>query len=298
MNAINKIAVIGTGNMGSPMALNLVRHGFEVYAYDIVTSKLDPLQAEGIVPCSSHRHALEHVDAVLTMLPTGVEVEQVYREEVFVHGKSGMLCIDSSTIDLKDAQNIHHLARESGFDFIDAPVSGGTVGAATGNLTFMVGGSDDALERATPALQVMGAKTAHCGEGGMGQAAKMCNNMMLGIQMASVVEGFHLARKVGLSDEKLFEVATNSSANCFSLTTFCPVSNLVPTSPSNNDFQPGFSTNLMLKDMKIALNAADAAALPLNLAPLAASLYQQFSDDDCGDLDFSAIFQLYGTDTT
>ena len=157
----------------------------------------------------------------------------------------------------------------------------------------MVGGAEAALERARPLLEAMGSRIAHCGGAGMGQAAKMCNNMMLGIQMASVVEAFHLARRVGLSDEKLFEVVTNASGNCWSLTTFCPVPNLVPTSPSNNDFKAGFATALMLKDMGLALNAAEQAGLPLEVAPVAAELYQRFKDAGNGETDFSAIMQLY-----
>ena len=286
------IAIIGTGNMGAPMSINLAQAGFDVNAFDIVSEKMRPLNQYGIKTCTSHQEALENAEVVLTMLPTGAEVLQVYADEVFNHGSPAAILIDSSTIDLKDARKVHAQAAAMGFKMLDAPVSGGTVGAASGRLTFMVGGDAEVVASVDPVFEAMGAKNIHCGGPGMGQAAKMCNNMMLGIQMASVVEGFHLADSVGLSNDKLYEVALNSSGNCFSLTTFCPVPDLVPASPSNNGFKPGFSTDLMLKDMKIALKAAEAASLDLSVARLAASLYQTFSDEGSGDLDFSAIFKM------
>lgn len=286
------IAVIGTGNMGAPMSINLARAGFQVKVFDIIPEKMTPLKQHGIAAAKDHKDAVSDADIVLTMLPTGVEVKQVYFDQAIKHSPSHSLFIDSSTIDLKDAQQVHAAAESKGFEMLDAPVSGGTGGAASGTLTFMVGGSQQNLDRAAPALSAMGSRVVHCGDGGMGQAAKMCNNMMLGIQMASVVEGFHLARRVGLSDQKLYEVASSSSGNCFSLTTFCPVPDIVDVAPSNNKYQPGFSTDLMLKDMRLALNAAQQQRLELNVAPIAASLYQRFSDRGHGGLDFSAIFKL------
>lgn len=286
------IAVIGTGNMGAPMSRNLAAAGFQVRVFDIVREKMLPLAAAGIHVCDSHQQAMAGADLVLTMLPTAVEVRDVFERHSIRHAMPGCLLVDSSTIDLEDARRLHQRASDAGFPMLDAPVSGGTAGAASGKLTFMVGGEADTLSMAGPALDAMGARTIHCGGPGMGQAAKMCNNMMLGIQMASVVEGFHLARRVGLSNEKLYEVASTSSADCFSLTAFCPVPDVVPASPANRDYRPGFSTDLMLKDMGIALNAADQLALPLTLAPVAEALYRRFRDDGFGDLDFSAIYRL------
>ncbi len=287
-----KIAVIGTGNMGAPMAINLSAANHRVRAFDIVASKMRALEPHGITAAASHHDAVDGAEIIITMLPTAVEVKQVYVDEIFLHGNKGCTLIDSSTIDLKDAKEIHRRAREYGFNMIDAPVSGGTVGAATGNLTFMVGGEQQALSLAAPVLDIMGATTIHCGAAGMGQAAKMCNNMMLGIQMASVVEGFHLAKRVGLTNAKLFEVATSSSGNCWSLTAFCPVPDLAPASPANNNFQAGFATDLMLKDMGIALNAAKEVDLDLEVAPVAAEIYRHFSQMGNGELDFSAIYKL------
>ncbi len=278
--------------MGAPMSINLAKAGHHVKVFDIVPEKMAPLKVHGIAAAEDHRSAVVDADIILTMLPTGVEVKEVYFEQAMQHAAAGSILIDSSTIDLNDAHAVHVVAKDKGFLMIDAPVSGGTAGAAAGTLTFMVGGSEHALNTASPALSAMGARVVHCGDAGMGQAAKMCNNMMLGIQMASVVEGFHLARRVGLSNEKLYEVASSSSGNCFSLTAFCPIPGIVEVSPSNNDYRPGFSTDLMLKDMRLALNAAQQKRLDLDMAPIAADLYQQFSDDGNGDLDFSAIYKM------
>lgn len=286
------VAVIGTGNMGSPMAINLARAGLQVCAYDIVGDKTSALVRHGIVACSSHREAVENAGFVLTMLPAGEEVRDVYLNQVLGHAPADCIMIDSSTIDLNDAQAIHKAAKENNYLMLDAPVSGGTAGAAAGKLTFMVGGEESTMEASRNVLDAMGARIIYCGEGGMGQAAKMCNNMMLGIQMASVAEGFQLARRVGLSDQKLYDVASSSSANCFSLTAFCPVPDVVETCPANNEFRPGFSTDLMLKDMRLALSAATRTGITFDLAPVAASLYEAFSDTGNGGLDFSGVFRM------
>ncbi len=276
--------------MGAPMSLNLVKAGFSVKAYDLVEEKLDALVPQGVHKCHSHAQAIENADAILTMLPTSVEVKDVYQNHVLPLEPTQSILIDCSTIDLTDAKELHQIVQSQGFSMLDAPVSGGTVGAANGTLTFMVGGSPEHIKAASALFDAIGESTIHCGEGGMGQAAKMCNNMMLGIQMASVAEGFKLAQHCGLTSEKLFEVATQSSGNCFSLTTFCPIPNIVPTSPSSNDYQPGFSTGLMLKDMNLALNAAKNANLNLQTATVAKQIYQSFSDQGNGHKDFSAVF--------
>ncbi len=287
------IAVIGTGNMGAPMAINLAAAGFNVNAFDIEKGKLQPLVEHGVTACHSHMEAIERADMILTMLPSGVEVTDVFCQHIFNRAHTDTLLVDSSTIDLKTAQSLHREAALGGYAMIDAPVSGGTAGAESGNLTFMVGGEAASLDRATSVLEAMGAKTIHCGEGGMGQAAKMCNNLMLGIQMISVAEGYRLAQKTGLSEQTLYDVAANSSGNCAALTAFNPIPNLLPNTPSSRDYQPGFSNNLMLKDMKLALNAASQTETPLDIAPVATNLYQKFSDAGFGELDFSAIFNLH-----
>lgn len=286
------IAVIGTGNMGAPMSIHLARAGFDVRAYDIIESKLEPLEPEGVQAASDHADAVQTADAVLTMLPTGVEVKDVFEHSLFNHCQPNTLLIDSSTIELGDAQSLHATAKERGFRMLDAPVSGGTVGAHNAALTFMVGGDQNTLESARPVFEAMGKSIIHCGADGMGQAAKMCNNLMLGIQMASVAEGFSLAERVGLDAKTLYEVATMSSGNCFALTTFCPVPDLVATAPSTNGFKPGFSTDLMLKDMKIGLKAAKESKLDLPLAPHALAQYARFSQTGEGGTDFSGIIKL------
>ncbi len=300
MNTENKItpktvAIIGTGNMGAPMAINLARAGFTVRAFDIVAAKLSPLVEFGVVACNSHQDAVDSASVILTMLPTGKEVADVYQNHVFGKVNHQTVLVDSSTIDLKTALDMHSLAAESGYSMLDAPVSGGTAGAQSGNLTFMVGGEPDQLQSVRAALGAMAGKIIHCGAKGMGQAAKMCNNLMLGIQMMSVAEGFRLAQAVGLSEETLYDVALNSSGNCAALTAFNPIPGLLPNTPSSNNYQPGFSNDLMLKDMNLALAAGEEASIPLDLTKSAGALYQAFSDSGRGALDFSAIFNLHQT---
>lgn len=284
------IAIIGTGNMGNPMAVNLKKSGFDVRAYDLIETRMDNLVPLGIVKTASHAAAIEAADFVLTMLPSGVEVSEVYEQQILKYAKPEALLIDSSTIDTRESKDIHAAARRAGYSSLDAPVSGGTVGAHNGALSFMVGGEKEDLDRAMPLFEAMGKAVVHCGSGGLGQAAKMCNNMMLAIQMSSVAEGFKLAEKSGLSHAKLFEVATQSSGNCFALTTFCPIPDIVPTAPSTSDYQPGFTAELMLKDLTLALNAAQDANLDLSSAKAVAPRYQQLVDQGRSDLDFSAIF--------
>ncbi|MFT5260167.1 MAG: 3-hydroxyisobutyrate dehydrogenase [Saprospiraceae bacterium] len=289
---IKKIAVIGTGNMGGPMAANLAKAGFEVSIFDIVESKMLAIAEHGITVCQNHSQAVSDADLVLTMLPTGIEVGNVFINQLFKHCSSSCLLIDSSTIDINDARQIHQLAIDKGFAMLDAPVSGGTVGAVNGALSFMVGGETESVERAQPAFEALGKAVVHCGKGGMGQAAKMCNNLMLGIQMISVAEGFRLAQEVGLNEQTLFDVATASSGDCFALRTFCPIPNLVETAPSTNNFKPGFSSELMLKDMNLALSAAKTAGIELPLGEDAASQYQTLVETGQAGADFSSVIKL------
>ena len=290
--SINKIAVIGTGNMGAPMATNLAKAGFDVSVFDLVESKMQAIAEHGITVCDSHQQAISDAEIVWTMLPTGIEVGDVFNNHLFKHCNTDCLLVDSSTIDLNDARAIHQSAAENGFKMLDAPVSGGTVGAHNGALSFMVGGDADSLLIAQPAFDAMGKTVVHCGKGGMGQAAKMCNNLMLGIQMISVAEGFRLAQEVGLNEQTLFDVATASSGDCFALRTFCPIPDLVETSPSTNGFKPGFSSELMLKDLSLALNAAKAAGIDLPFGDNAAEQYRTLVESGDARMDFSSVIKL------
>ena len=287
------IAVIGTGNMGAPMSLNLVRGGFTVKAYDIVEEKTRALEKDGVIACGSHAEAIIDSDAVLTMLPSEVEVREVVCGPVFENAAADTIVIDSSTINLDDARELHALSQEKDLRFLDAPVSGGTMGAASGNLTFMVGGETSTLQAARKIFEPMAKNIIHCGGPAMGQATKMCNNLMLGIQMASVAEAFNLARRVGLDEAKLFEVAGQSSGNCAAMNVFCPVPGLVESAPSSNDYLPGFTAALMLKDMNLALAAAQRNTLDLNTGKTARKLYQQMVDEGDAEIDFSSIYRLF-----
>jgi len=289
---IKNIAVIGTGNMGAPMATNLAQAGFKVSVFDLVESKMQAIAKHGITVCENHQQAIQDADIVWTMLPTGVEVADVVHNQIFKHCNTNTLLVDSSTIDLNDSKAIHQAAYSNGFKMLDAPVSGGTVGAHNGALSFMVGGDAESLTLAQSALDAMGKTVVHCGEGGMGQAAKMCNNLMLGIQMISVAEGFRLAQEVGLKEQTLFDVARTSSGDCFALRTFCPIPNLVETAPSTNGFKPGFSSELMLKDLNLALSAAKAADIKLSFGDNAAEQYRTLVEAGDAGMDFSSVIKL------
>lgn len=286
------IAVIGTGNMGAPMSRNLVLGGFDVKAYDLVHAKTRALVEAGVVACDSHADAITGSDIILTMLPSETEVRDVVCGPVFEHASAGTIIIDSSTINLEDARDLHELCHDKGLGFLDAPVSGGTMGADSGNLTFMVGGKADTLQEAGPAFEPMAKNIIHCGGAGMGQATKMCNNLMLGIQMASVAEAFNLAKRVGLDEGKLFEVAGQSSGNCAAMNVFCPVPGLVDSAPSTHGYQPGFTAELMLKDMNLALTMANHQSLDLRTGEIAKTLYQQLVDNGDAKMDFSSIYCL------
>ncbi len=288
------IAFIGLGNMGLPMAKNLINAGHEVHGFDLSQAQLDALKEAGGIVAASAAAAVATADAVVTMLPAGRHVQAAYTgaDGILSHVKPGALLIDSSTIDVATARAVIAAAGESGFAMVDAPVSGGVGGAAAGTLTFMVGGSEDAFNRAKPILEVMGKTIVHCGDAGTGQAAKLCNNMMLGIQMISVCEGFKLAAALGLEPQKLFDVSSTASAACWSLNTYCPVPGPVPTSPANKDYAPGFMTELMLKDMRLALDAANATGATVPLAALVTNFYALSQKAGNGKRDFSSIIEM------
>jgi 3-hydroxyisobutyrate dehydrogenase len=288
------IGFIGLGNMGGPMAANLVKAGHRVRGFDVMEANLAKAREAGIETAASGAEAVADADVVVTMLPAGPHVRAVYAGEggILSAAKAGALLIDCSTIDVESARAVIKTAGERGFDMLDAPVSGGVGGAAAGTLTFMVGGSEDAFRRAEPYLQAMGKAVVHAGGPGTGQAAKICNNMVLGISMIAVCEAFALAEKLGLEAQKLFDIASKSSGQCWSLTSYCPVPGPVPTSPANRDYAPGFAADMMLKDLKLAQQAAHAAGAATPLGSEAAALYAMFSNSGNGGKDFSGIIQM------
>ncbi len=285
------IAFIGLGNMGGPMAANLVKAGHVVKGFDLSAEILKTAAASGVSPAVSIKDATAGADTVVTMLPKGAHVLSVWGELVSAI-KAGTLLIDCSTIDVESARKAHELAAGADCLSLDAPVSGGTGGASAGTLTFMAGGSDEAFARAKPVLEAMGKKIVHCGGNGAGQAAKICNNMILGISMIGVCEAFALGEKLGLSHQALFDVASTSSGQCWSINTYCPVPGPVPTSPANNDYKPGFAAALMLKDLKLAQEAALAAGAATPLGAEAAQLFDLFDKQGHGGRDFSAIIEM------
>src|SRR5262249_27378017 len=252
------IAFIGLGNMGGPMAANLVKAGHKVVAFDLVEASRSQAKSDGAAIAESSVSAVKGADVVVTMLPAGKHVLSVWTDVLPAISK-GAVIIDCSTIDVESAKQAHALAAKQGVASIDAPVSGGTGGAKAATLTFMCGGEDKAFAAAKSVLEKMGKKIVHCGGAGAGQAAKICNNMILGISMIGVSEAFSLAEKLGLSHQALFDVASTSSGQCWSLTSYCPVPGPVPASPANNDYKPGFAAALMLKDLTLAQDAANAA---------------------------------------
>ena len=285
------VAFIGLGNMGNPMAANLVKAGFAVRGFDLVAANLDTAKGNGVTVAASASEAVKDADVVITMLPAGKHVLGVYGD-IAGKAKNGTLLIDSSTIDVESARKAHAIAAEHGLLSIDAPVSGGTGGATAGTLTFMAGGSRQAFAKAEAVLKPMAGKVVHCGEGGAGQAAKICNNMILGISMIGVGEAFVLAEKLGLSHQALYDVASTSSGQCWSLTSYCPVPGPVPASPANKGYKPGFAAALMLKDLKLSQEAAQAAGAVTPLGAEATQLYALFNAMGNGEVDFSGIINF------
>ncbi len=283
------IAFLGLGNMGAPMGANLAKAGYEVQGFDPVPAARAAAADAGVSVCETAAEAVRDAGVVITMLPNGTLVRQCYAE-VMPAAAAGALFIDSSTIAVDDARAVHAYAVERGFAQLDAPVSGGVKGAAAGTLAFMVGGETDALETARPVLDAMAGKIIHCGDSGAGQAAKLCNNMLLAVQQIAVGEAFVLADKLGLSAQSLFDVITGATGNCWAVHTNCPVPGPVPTSPANNDFKPGFATALMNKDLGLAMAAVASTGASAPLGSHAAQIYARFADEHA-DLDFSAVIE-------
>lgn len=282
------IGFIGLGNMGLPMAQNLVAAGHEVHGFDAIADTLHAAKEAGIVTCASAIDAVEEAEVVVTMLPNG-EIVLAVLSEIVPACKAGALIIDSSTVDVTSAKQAHQMAADAGLGMIDCPVSGGITGAAQGTLTFMIGGTEDHCNQAEPYLDIMGGRQVRCGSGGAGQAAKICNNMLLAISMIGTSEAFSLGKKLGLEPQALFDVMSTSSGSCWSINTYCPIPGVGPKSPSDNEYKPGFASSLMIKDAGLAQEAAEASGQATPLGAHALELYQQFASETSEDLDFSGI---------
>ncbi len=290
---MSTIAFIGVGNMGGPMARNLLKAGHSLRAFDLNAAVLAAVVDAGASAAPSANAALDGADIIITMLPAGHHVRAVYLVDgVLAHAKAGALLIDCSTIDMESARAVHVAAEKAGFDFLDAPVSGGVGGAEAGTLAFMCGGSEAAFGRAQVVLEKMGKRIVHAGGAGAGQAAKICNNMLLAISMIGTCEAFVLGEKLGLDPHKLFDIMSAASGQCWSLTSYCPVPGPVPTAPSNRDYAGGFATALMLKDLKLAQGAAQGAGAVTPLGAEAAQLYALFAAQGQASTDFSGIINM------
>lgn len=286
---MSRIAFLGLGHMGLPMAVNLVEAGHEVHGFDLMPAAVEAARAAGIPIAASGADAAADADVVITMFPAGKHVIDAYQGGLLAAAKPGTLFIESSTIAVDDAQTAHALAVDAGHRNVDAPVSGGVVGAENGTLAFMVGGSEEDFAAALPVLEAMGKRIVHCGGPGLGQAAKVCNNMILAASQIVVGEAFVLGERLGLKHEALYEVASNASGQCWALTTNCPVPGPVPTSPANRDYQPGFAGALMAKDLGLALQAIEQTGTDAQMGRLAQQIYGAFAAGGGAGRDFSGI---------
>jgi 3-hydroxyisobutyrate dehydrogenase len=287
-----RIAFIGLGHMGGGMAPNLAKAGHEVRAFDLVPEAVHHAQEGGCTPATSAAEAVKDADVVITMLPASKHVSQVFHDDVAPNAKPGTLLIDCSTIDVASAREVGEGLNKLGFEFVDAPVSGGIAAAAGGTLTFMVGGSDEAFERAKPFLAPMAKAVIHAGQLGAGQAAKICNNMILGATMAVTCEAFVLAQKLGLDPQVFFDISSKASGQSWSMTSYAPVPGVGPDTPADHDYEGGFAAALMLKDLKLAMEAAREAGAYTPMGGEAEELYQRFVERGGGNKDFSGIIRM------
>ncbi len=286
-----KIAFIGLGNMGGGMAANLVKAGHEVRAFDLSAEAASRAQGNGCSVVPTVREAVQGTDAVVSMLPNGAIVESVYTAEVIGHAPTAALLLDCSTIDVATARKVEDAARAAGHEMVDAPVSGGIAAANGGTLTFMVGGSDAGFARAEPILAAMGKAVIHAGQAGAGQAAKICNNMILGATMIATCEAFALADKLGLNLQTFYDISSKASGQSWSMTSYCPVPGVGPQSPADNDYQGGFAAALMLKDLKLAMEAAASVGAKTPMGQRAEELYADYTAAGSGGSDFSGIIK-------
>jgi 3-hydroxyisobutyrate dehydrogenase len=292
--AMARIGFIGLGNMGLPMAQNLVNAGHQIEGVDVNPAAVAKLKAAGGVGVETAKSAAARADVVITMLPAGSHVREVYLGAggIIENANPGTLLIDCSTIDVESARAVAVEAEKKGLMMLDAPVSGGVTGAVAATLTFMVGGSAQAFTRAESILQKMGKTIVHAGGAGNGQAAKICNNMILGVSMIAVSEAFVLAEQLGLDHQKLFDISSKSSGQCWSLTSYCPVPGPVPASPANRDYQAGFTAAMMLKDLNLSQAAAEASGARTELGAAAASIYSRYVESGEAGRDFSGIIRF------
>ncbi len=283
-----KIGFIGLGHMGGPMAANLVKAGHSVTVYDVT-----PVSLSGVVVAASLAALIQDVEYVVSMLPAGAHVREVYlgANGLLAHAPKAITYIECSTIDVETAKAVHAAIAEKGGVCVDAPVSGGTAAAAAGTLTFMVGGSDEAFAKAKPILEGMGKKIFHAGLSGCGQMAKICNNLLLGISMIGVCEAFNLGKALGLESQAFFDICKEATGQCWSLTQYCPVPGILPNTPANRNYEPGFMAKMMLKDLNLAEDAGKSVAAATPLGDKARDLYQAFCDAGGQDKDFSGIIE-------
>lgn len=288
-----KIAFIGLGNMGGGMAANLARVGHEVRAFDLSKEALARAKEKGCTPCTSIKEAVADAQIVVTMLPNGKIVDEVYSNEIIGHAPRSTTLIDCSTIDVETARKVaRDAAKRGGYEMVDAPVSGGIAAANAGTLTFMVGGTPSAFEHAQPILAAMGKAVIHAGASGAGQAAKICNNMILGATMIATCEAFVMAQKLGLDPKVFYDISSKASGQSWSMTSYCPLPGVGPQSPADDEYRGGFATNLMLKDLLLAMQAAEQVNAAVPMGARAAELYQAFADLDQGQVDFSGIIKM------
>jgi 3-hydroxyisobutyrate dehydrogenase len=293
-----RVAFIGLGNMGGGMAANLAKNGHDVRAFDLSEDALARAKEAGCLPVGSAAEACDGAEAVVTMLPAGRHVEEVYTSAIFGAAPKSAILIDCSTIDVDTARRVADGAAAQGLTMVDAPVSGGIAAAAGGTLTFMVGGAEDAFRRAEPFLADMGKAVIHAGGAGAGQAAKICNNMLLGATMVATGEAFVLAQKLGLDLQRFYDIASVSSGQSWSMTSYCPVPGVGPETPADRDWQGGFAAALMLKDLRLAMDAAASVGADTPMGARAAELYQRFSDNGEAGRDFSGIVRMLGLATS
>jgi 3-hydroxyisobutyrate dehydrogenase len=287
-----RIAFIGLGHMGGGMAPNLAKAGHEVRAFDLVPEAVSHAAEGGCSPAASASDAVKDADVVITMLPASKHVRAVFHDDVAPNAKPGTLLIDCSTIDVSSAREVGEAMKSQGFEFVDAPVSGGIAAAAGGTLTFMVGGTDEGFERAKPFLEPMAKAVIHAGDLGAGQAAKICNNMILGATMVATCEGFAMAKKLGLNLQTFFDISSKASGQSWSMTSYCPVPGVGPDTPADHDYEGGFAAALMLKDLKLAMEAAQAVDAYTPMGGEAEELYQRFVDRGGANKDFSGIIKM------
>jgi len=288
-----RVAFIGLGNMGGGMAANLVKAGHEVRAFDLSEPALEKAKANGCLTTGSASQAVQDAEAVITMLPAGKHVREVFESNVIGQAPTNAILIDCSTIDVATAREEIEKAAAAGYEMVDAPVSGGIAAADAGTLTFMVGGTDEAFERARPYLEIMGKAVIHAGAPGSGQAAKICNNMLLGASMAATCETFVMARKLGLDLQTFFDISSKASGQCWSMTTYCPVPGVGPETPADRNYEGGFAAALMLKDLRLAMEAAQSVDAYTPMGAEAETLYARFAESlGGGGKDFSGIIKM------